>query len=832
MKKYIYSIAILLLSLTLSGCGSNAKVDDTATSSDSSAVSVVNQQKIVQDEEGTLFTLHIDLQKELDSSFSIEMSTFNLSVPGCTINDISYSPIAFNLDGDKGSVNGVDISGHFTQACDILGYTFTAKQLVSKGGDSRTDDFTFLYDYANPDATEEEPLPTSGYVFYNATTPLSVSEVNSSYEIKVQLIEDGYIASGKEVEMKPFSSVCGDITSYKVTTGIDGYARFSYRSPLTLPLSCNDTLKIDFKKDDNTTITQEIELLFDISEQPLPLPLPIVVIPNDKEENILTVNNEPIELAIRVYDENNVPYSEGKVNVVLPEKVIDGVDVGSFESYSVDIVNGVATFNYKGPSNLQELVDNNDTNSTFLFYHEDNSEDKKAVVMVYDPSSDNYIPENYTLTVSTDDEEMTMGLEEVKTFSVVLKDDQGDEVASEDMKSFTITSKNTFVGQLLDENNSKVDSITIEDKNPSSFSIDTDTKSGLLPLDIVAKFVDPNGDEKERNVTLNIVVYSGPATAMSISYVGVEQDAEAGKYIEKFAVTVTDAYNNPVNTEPYIATGAMIEYAVDGSSSDGERTTTSPRLWYGRSDTHVTLNADDKTVTVDDDSDTFNYVDFSNDKLVLFGAGYVYEALGKWDITEEDAKTLNLSDDYTGATRENLYFAVGHNNRQDLCADDGREYVGNMLSDTYQVNPQGTAFVELSYDYHLTGKDVMVWVNLTGYQADTESNTRIGEALAHTLRGNGLISKDSYLVDVDSNEIVRFNIEHENASEWYKNGHFTFIAEGTCTVEGDPVDWSNYHDARDCGNEAVAYVDLNVTNNLDEDQCTISITNIIVSDEF
>jgi hypothetical protein len=671
----------------------------------------------------------------------------------------------------------------------------------------------------------DKAILTSDYNLTNANG-ITVSYAGELKEIAVQLVKDGTPQEGKEIVAKSIPVAYGTIADATVTTGSDGYARFTYvaASPLE---DANTSLELVFTDDNGVVVATTVTI--DIEEKPLPLPN--VVIPNDREENNLTVNNELVELAIKVYDENNAPYSEGKVNVVLPDKVIDGVDVGSFEAYSVDIVEGVATFKYKGPSDLQSLVDNNDTNSTFFFYHEANSEAKKPVVMLYDPTTDKYVPQNYTLTVSSKDGEMTMGLDATKSFSAILKDDQGNDVPDENITSFTITSKNTFVGQLLDADNNKVDSLTIEGKHSVNFTIDTDTKSGLLPLDIVVKFVDPNGEEQERSVTINLVVFSGPATAMSISYVGVSQDEDAGKYVEKFAVTVTDAYNNPVNTQPYIAVGGMVEYAVDGSSADGNRTTTSPRLWYGREDSHATLNADDKTLTVEDGTDTFNYVDFDNDKLVLFGAGYVYEALGKWDITEENSTTLNLSDDYNGSTREGLYFAVGHNNRQDLCADDGREYIGNMVSTTYQINAQGTAFVEFEYDYHLTGKDVMVWVNLTGYQADSNSSTtRIGEVRSHTLRGNGLISEDSYLVD--NNATVHFNIKHLNAAEWYRNGHFAFRAEGTCTVEGEPIDWSNYHDARDCGNDAIAYVDLNVTNDTTSDQCTISIADIVVSDEF
>jgi hypothetical protein len=174
---------------------------------------------------------------------------------------------------------------------------------------------------------------------------------------------------------------------------------------------------------------------------------------------------------------------------------------------------------------------------------------------------------------------------------------------------------------------------------------------------------------------------------------------------------------------------------------------------------------------------------------------------------------------------------VGHNNRVDLCSGDGREYVGYAKSDTYQVGTDGTALVEFVYDYHLTGKDIMVWVNLTGYQADTGTTTRIGEARKHTLRGNGLMTPDVWTLPAGSSAILPFRIHHANAPEWYINGHFGYSITGDCAVTG-VIDSSNWYDARTCGTYGgVAYVELNVSNPSPGD-CTITLDAINVANEF
>jgi hypothetical protein len=153
-----------------------------------------------------------------------------------------------------------------------------------------------------------------------------------------------------------------------------------------------------------------------------------------------------------------------------------------------------------------------------------------------------------------------------------------------------------------------------------------------------------------------------------------------------------------------------------------------------------------------------------------------------------------------------------------------------MKATNYQLDQNGHAFIEFEYDYHLTGKDIMVWVNLTGFQADNGNVGRIGDAKKHTLRGAGFITPDSYIIAGGAAvSTYRFRVAHENASEWYRNGHFGFGTTGNCLVE-TIIDWSNLHDARECSN-TVGYVDLNVSNP-SADVCTITIEGMAVSPEF
>ncbi len=843
MRKYILAILTFLFLFILSGCGSNSKPDGDTTPTPDDPIAVEMQNNyIVQDESGINFTLAIPITKKLDSGYLVKLNGYGLTVNGCTMSTTpSYSPATLTLNGAKNSVETLYVTGTFDQKCTVAGYTFTATQTVTGDSNVDTRPFSATFDYSNPDG-ETPGIPTDGYAFFNATTPLEITQASTAYDVKVQVLLDAHPAVGKIVGLQAFPSIYGDVSSYNVTTGDDGYATFAYTSPKTMPANGSITeLKLDFKDENNATITQDILLTFNSVGGGVDtnVSVPVVVISNAYENINLTSNSQNVQMEIQVFEKGtNTPFTTGNVKVSLPDSVLTGTDVGSFTEYIVPVgANGRATFNYTGPQDLQSLDAAGETGASFAFYHEENSESREGITVTYDLSS-GYIPANYVLTTSSADGNQTMGLQIMKTFTLYVKDDQGTLVDDADITQIVIESKNTLVGKLVDAANGGANVPVlplngVDAVNSKSFPVQTYTLSGLLPIEITVTFNDANGASTTLTLNMNIVVFSGPPTAMSISYAGVEQNSTIAKYIEKFAVTVTDAYNNPINTKPYVAVGSMVEYAVDGSSVTGTRNTASPRLWHGSNDSYGDLKGiGGNKAQFETATDIFKYVDFSNDKLVIFGSGFVYEALGKWDIKYSGSDNiLDLKDDYSGSDRIGLFYAVGHNNRQDLCAMDARQYVGNMKATNYQLDDNGHALIEFEYDYHLTGKDIMVWVNLTGFQADNGNTGRIGEAKKHTLRGAGFTSPEGYSLKSGDSGQFRFTIEHENTSEVYSNGHFSTATLGACTVTSI-IDYSNNYDARECSNTK-GYIELDVINRTDKD-CTIQLddASIVVTPEF
>jgi hypothetical protein len=661
----------------------------------------------------------------------------------------------------------------------------------------------------------------------------------------------------KNSTLTPNKFIFGDENNLKVTADLT----FSKEcTPISYQLKGKKVLTLDGK---NREIALEISAhdfneSFLISEEVSTTPTgeeeevikPTIVIPDLLKEIKLKENSQSVEMAIKVFN-NAAPYTKGSVKVKLPEKVLRGIDVGLFNSYEATVnEQGLAIFKYTGPSNLKVLEKNGDLSSIFKFYHVQNSQEQKEVKVIYSLTEDVYVPVDYTLNIENEDDDFSIGIPNVqKKFLIKMKDASGKNI---DFQTITIEkvevlTQNSLLAQVLTPRTGEAkNSVILDNNNFSSFRLVSKKLSGIAPIKVVIDFIDMNKEKKKLSTVVNVRVMSGLPSAISVSYVSTERDANRAKYIEKFAISVTDEYGNKVNTKPYISLGAIVGYAVDGKESSSLEVNSTKRLFYGRDDIS-SGQANGKIIkgaTIDSTkfeeknsaSKVFQWVNSegaNTDKLVVFGAGKNYEAMGKWDFSKIDDRTLAIQDDYFGTDREGLYYAVGHNYYQDQCRDDGREWLGSTDSESYQLDDEGTVIVSYKYDYHLTGKDALVWVNLNGYQADTEKDTRIGEVTKHTLRGMGFkaIPTAGYIVPKRTEGLdLKFEIHHADVPEWYRNAKFSSPDfKTTCILNNTSS--SNEYDARTCysGGTGITYVTYNVDAPLDEygrpASCSFNIIN-------
>jgi len=537
--------------------------------------------------------------------------------------------------------------------------------------------------------------------------------------------------------------------------------------------------------------------------------------------SVVTLNNEAVNIQVKVYDNLNTPYSSGNIKVIYPDEVKAGRDVGSFQSITVPVNNGIANFAYTAPNNLES-----DTSDIyFSFYHDSEPSRIKTFTISISPTIGQTILSSYKLnsSIGTD---VSIGLNSEKLISFYVQNEKNELLEDSKINSITISLMNPSLATLEDRLGNTGTSLTVNSKNNANINIKSNTKSGIVPIKIDAVFLDVNSKIKTLSEVFNILVLSGPPSAMSLSYAGTDQIAEHAKFVENWVLTVTDKYNNLVNTNPAVSMGMIAGFAQDSSHT---ATNIPNYLFFSPGTKGGVINPDTDTFTAI--NDVFTDIDLQNDILVTFGNGYTYNASGKWDISTKSATVLGLRDDYTSANTANLGFAVGHNQRDETCSDSGAGVVANVypLNDNYIIDSTGSLILKVEYDYYLVGKSTILWVNLVGKDYATDETVKIGEAKKVTLRGSGL-DGESYSFSKGFQGMVRLNVSISNTVEWYKNANFAYKV----SLKADNTSWNIVGTSMDnnitsCYHSGIAYVDVNITAGGDG---TVSLENVLPTSEI
>ncbi len=536
---------------------------------------------------------------------------------------------------------------------------------------------------------------------------------------------------------------------------------------------------------------------------------------------VLTKNAQSFNIVVKAIDSINRPYSSGNIEIVFPNDVREGRDIGYFNQFISPLnAQGEATFVYTAPTNL----DANKSNIVFGFFHDENPTNILSYTMTIVPDVNQIINTKYEITsgVGTD---VTMLPEDVKTINYAILDENSNAVSDENIQSITVTTLNPSVGTLRE--GSITGNVISFSTNNVSLSVLSSTLSGLIPIKVDAIFNDDNGNEQNLTKQFNIIVLSGPPTAMSLSYAGTSQNSDTAKFVENWVLTVTDKYNNLVNTSPAIAMGMITGYTQSSATTSN----IANYLYYGSSVNDGNIS-DGATDTFTSSRDAFDNIDLVNDKLVLFGGtGYRFAAYGKWDIDSFTSNKITLKDDYSGADISGLSYAVGHNFRNEWCS--GSPVVANVYAkDNNNILPTtGSMIVQVEYDYYLVGKSVVLWTNLIGENNNSTAKIGIGEKI--TLRGNGLVG-ETYQYAKGFEGVVRLNVNIADTVESYDNANFAYAV----IVTGDDTNWTIKGDSMidgnitDCSlNNGIGYVDVNITDPAGS-AGEIKLVNVLPSSEF
>jgi hypothetical protein len=520
-----------------------------------------------------------------------------------------------------------------------------------------------------------------------------------------------------------------------------------------------------------------------------------IVVLNGRSIDI-TQNSQSVEIKVQAYDINNTPITDGVINVSYPSQSLEGESVGVFLSSSVSIVDSVATFNYVAPNSLVS-----DKSYIFSFYYEDDTTNLEELTINFISTETQVINKNYNLSLTTNYEPLnSVDLDSTKIYSLTLNDNDSLLVEDSKINSFTIATLNNTIATLIHNNGDELNYIVYNSLNSITFGIKSRKKSGLVPIKVVVEFVDVNGITKTIEEIFDIVVYSGPPSAISFSYINVSKDEYSGRFVDRWLISVNDEYGNAVNTTPSIAVGGIFGYRKDSAGNrlyvepdetDNNKDSMKNWVYNELGESFLTSNKD------------FSLVDDIHDKLVIFtnannSDGYSYEVSGKWDFERESTDSndyiLKLLDNYSGNSIGGIGFAIGYNYRENICQN-GKEALGyvSLEESTYMLNESGEAIILVEYEPYLVGKDIMLWANITGLDKNQVVNsiTRLGESQKITLKGMGLtvdecesigkLDVGSVVYDISVSQTIP---DIPNMLEPYENSNFVFeaIASGTVSI--------------------------------------------------
>ncbi len=653
---------------------------------------------------------------------------------------------------------------------------------------------------------------------------ITVTKDQESVDVKVNVSDsdNNPYKTGKVKVKYPDEASTRDIGRFdeRSVDVINGIAIFNYTAPDDLDSNVSD-ITFTFYHEDNPTVEANLTIEIDSI-------LPNLTIMVTNPELNITQNSQVKSVEVKVYYEDNNPYASGDIKIIYPDDVRSGRDIGMFASSTVSVVEGIASFDYTGPGN----IDSNDSNISFSFYHEDNPTKEANLTVTID---------NTVTTVSMYHLDVLYGegsemkLKSSKEITLKIKDDSDNLIEASKIDSIRINTNGSTLGTLKDSSENEGADLNFTEQNDVLFYVESNSTSGILPIKVDVNFTDANGDNQTLEKVINVTILSGPPTAMSLSYVSTSQDTSISKFIEKWVLTVTDKYSNKVSTEPSVSMGLIVGYAKSSN------TVASNNQGYMYYEHNGKLNSTDDTFTkidINDTNDTddvnFTDMDLTNDKLVIFGSGHTYDASGKFEVDRVDTNTskIHLQNDYKGNNADDLGFAIGHNHREDSC-NVGTKWVATVSSENNNTidKDTGTMILNISYDYYLTGKSVVLYVNMIG---NDDPGEKIGGARKLTLRANGLEGK-RISVGSDATGPRKIMIMIKGTENYYRNANFSpdylVVPSDIYLSWGDDINDSMQDDnVSSCTDEGRAYVELNITKSYQAG--TIDLKDISIIKEF
>ena len=204
----------------------------------------------------------------------------------------------------------------------------------------------------------------SPYAFVNASTPMKIEEGGKTYELSVQLLEDGFGSPGQEVKMLPFDRKFGSLDTESVDTDESGWAKFNYTAPEDLREVSGQsaTLNALFDDGNGTVIGQEFVLnfisvpegnLYHLTNQSTP----IIVSLDMNDTNNTTPPAITKEISAYVVDKDNIGVKDKTVTIGILDQQFGSISPSSTKTDAA----GKATFTYTASDTIESQLGNSAT---------------------------------------------------------------------------------------------------------------------------------------------------------------------------------------------------------------------------------------------------------------------------------------------------------------------------------------------------------------------------------------------------------------------------------------------------------------------------------------
>ncbi len=497
---------------------------------------------------------------------------------------------------------------------------------------------------------------------------ITVTDTLQSHQIKVALSKQeigqpAQPAVGEFVIAEFVMPIYGALAQYEAVVGADGFARFSYTSPESMP-SVND-VNITFYYKNNHTVRGETKIIFD--KQTVSGVSKMYVVP---ESFTVTEAGQTQEITIVTVNEENIGVS---TTVTLEQPFFNNTDYGSFDKTSVTTdLSGKAVVAYTAPDAITGLSERNITvTETSAIIH------KELNIKFGTPDT---LGTNYEIVVDApaslavdDTDQITVKIVEVGNPSNVIANGNVHEVNL----TSQFTNILTFAGGSA--------TFSYDSLGTKAIAVETKTLSGVAVIAVSASVY--NGDhDVVLNALVPVTVLSGPVTAISLFYVGSSEN-ELGAFINTYTIHAIDKYANParegVVLSPSLING--VKLAETDSSPTGQITAGTP-------------------VTFEDALKDFGIVGITTeDRLIIVpnSTRYAQSYLGGWSIDDVAGQSLTLSESYFGATADNLSYVIGNESRSLL----GDIALASIASKTgsYATDANGNVQFDIVFDPALAG---------------------------------------------------------------------------------------------------------------------------------